>query len=103
MLLNDGRKVWTTVLFLSAIMHMKVIHINVFIFSDIFARLWLVDIQKFFDHGNVIRLLLSFTSLINRHYDELSSSAAAAGLSKVLILRKNSIVQTKITSHNCLF
>ena len=103
MLLNDGIKVWTTVLFLSAIMHMKVIHINVFIFSDIFARLWLVDIQKFFDHGNVIRLL-SFTSLINRHYDEFSSSAAAAaGLSKVLILRKNSNVQTKITSHNCLF
>ena len=103
MLLNDGRKVWTTVLFLSAIMHMKVIHINVFIFSDIFARLWLVDIQKFFDHGNVIRLL-SFTSLINRRYDEFSSSAAAAaGLSKVLILWKNSNVQTKITSHNCLF
>ena len=52
---------------------------------------------------NVIRRLLSFTSLINRHYDEFSSSAAAAGLSKVLILRKNSNVQTKITSHNCLF
>ena len=103
MLLNDGRKVWTTVLFLSAIMHMKVIRVNGFIFSAIFGRLWLVEIQKFFDHGNVIRLLLSFTSLINRHYDEFSSSAAAAGLSKVLILRKNSNVQTKITSHNCLF
>ena len=103
MLLNDGRKVWTTVLFLSAIMHMKVIRVNGFIFSAIFGRLWLVEIQKFFDHGNVIRLLLSFTSLINRHYDEFSSSVAAAGLSKVLILRKNSNVQTKITSHNCLF
>ena len=103
MLLNDGRKVWTTVLFLSAIMHMKVIRVNGFIFSAIIGRLWLVDIQKFFHHGNVIRLLLSFTSLINRHYDEFSSSAAAAGLSKVLILRKNSNVQTKITSHNCLF
>ena len=103
MLLNDGRKVWTTVLFLSAIMHMKVIRVNGFILSAIFGRLWLVEIQKFFDHGNVIRLLLSFTSLINRHYDEFSSSAAAAGLSKVLILRKNSNVQTKITSHNCLF
>ena len=103
MLLNDGRKVWTTVLFLSAIMHMKVIRVNGFIFSAIFGRLWLVEIQKFFDHGNVIRRLLSFTSLINSHYDEFSSSAAAAGLSKVLILRKNSNVQTKITSHNCLF
>ena len=83
-------------------MHMKVIRVNGFILSAIFARLWLVDIQNFFHHGNVIRLL-SFTSLINRHYDEFSSSAAAAGLSKVLILRKNSSVQTKITSHNCLF
>ena len=36
-------------------------------------------------------------------YDEFSSSAAAAGLSKVLILQNYSNVQTKITSHNCLF
>ena len=27
---NDGRKLWVTVLFLSAIMHRKVIHVNCF-------------------------------------------------------------------------
>ena len=54
-LLNNGRKVWATVLFLSAIILMKIIHVNVFIFSAIFASLWLVEVQKFFYHGNVIR------------------------------------------------
>jgi len=39
-LLNDGRKVWVTVLFLSAIMHRKVIHVSFFFF---FFLLYLQD------------------------------------------------------------
>ena len=31
-LLNDGRKVWATVLFLSAVIHRKVVHVNFFVF-----------------------------------------------------------------------
>ena len=31
LLSNDGRKVWATVLFLSAIMHMKVKHVDFFV------------------------------------------------------------------------
>ena len=50
-LLNDGRKVWTAVLFFSAIMHRKVVHV---FFSAIFAVTRLVEIQKFCHHGNVM-------------------------------------------------
>ena len=46
-LLNDGRKVWTAVLFFSAIMHRKVVHV---FFSAIFAVTRLVEIQKFCHH-----------------------------------------------------
>ena len=31
-LLNDGRNVWATVLFLSAVIHRKVVHVNFFVF-----------------------------------------------------------------------
>ena len=44
-LLNDGRKVWVTVLFLSAIMHRKVIH--VIFFSAILAGPRFVEDPKF--------------------------------------------------------
>ena len=51
---NDGKKSWATVLFLSAIKYRKVIHVNFFAFSAIFAGPWFVEIQKmFFYHGNV--------------------------------------------------
>ena len=50
-LLNDGRKVWATILFLSAIMR-KVIHVN--FFFAIFAGPWFVEIQKFCYHGVVM-------------------------------------------------
>ena len=50
-LLNDGRKVWTAVLFFSAIMHRRVVHV---FFSAIFAVTRLVEIQKFCHHGNVM-------------------------------------------------
>ena len=48
-LLSDGRKVWVTVLFLSAIMHRKVIHVNFFFFffSAILAGPRFVEDQKF--------------------------------------------------------
>ena len=47
-LLNDGRKVWVTVLILSAIMHRKVIHVSFFFFfSAILAGLRFVEDQKF--------------------------------------------------------
>ena len=65
MLSNNGRKVWATVLFLSVIMYMKIIRVNVFIFFAIFARLWLVEIQKFFYHGNVIRQGFSSLSQVS--------------------------------------
>ena len=46
-LTNDGRKIpLTTVLFLSGIMHRKVIHVNFFFFiSAIFTRQLFVEIQ----------------------------------------------------------
>ena len=46
-LLNDGRKVWATVLFLSVIMHKKVIQSCQFFFSAIFAGPLFVEIRKF--------------------------------------------------------
>ena len=46
---NDGRKVWATVLFLSAIMYRKVIQF----FSAIYGGPRFVGIQKFCYHGNV--------------------------------------------------
>ena len=50
-LLSDGRKVWATSLFLSAIMH-KFVHVN--FFFAIFAGPWFVEIQKFCYHGVVV-------------------------------------------------
>ena len=45
---NDGRKVWATVLFLSAIMHRKVIHVNFFSsFLDIFQDNGLLTFRNF--------------------------------------------------------
>ena len=38
LLSNNRRKVWATVLFLSAIIHRKVIHVNCFVFS--FCHIW---------------------------------------------------------------
>ena len=38
LLSNNRRKVWATVLFLSAIMHRKVIHVNFFVFSS--CHIW---------------------------------------------------------------
>ena len=53
-LFNDGRKVRATVLFLSAIMHRKVIHVNFFaFFLAIFAVPRFVEIQEFYYHGIV--------------------------------------------------
>ena len=52
-LLNDGRKVWATVLFLSGIMHRKVMRVNFFVFPAIFAGPRFVENQKFCYHGNV--------------------------------------------------
>ena len=37
-LLNDGRKVWVTVLFLSATMHRKVIHVSFFFFFLLYLQ-----------------------------------------------------------------
>ena len=55
LLSNDARKLWATVLFLSAIMHRKVIHVIFFsfFFSVVFAGPWFVEMQKFCYHGNV--------------------------------------------------
>ena len=60
---NDGRKVWATVLFLSAIVHRKVIHVISFLFFFFsffltFARPRFADIQKFCYHGNVTQQLV---------------------------------------------
>ena len=45
---NDGRKVWATVLFLSAVMHRKVIHVNFFSsFLDIFQDNGLLTFRNF--------------------------------------------------------
>ena len=45
---NDGRTSWATFLFLSAIMHRKVIHVNFFLFFPaIFTGQRFVEIQKF--------------------------------------------------------
>ena len=45
---NGGRKVWATVLFLSAIMHRKVIHVNFFSsFLDIFQDNGLLRFRNF--------------------------------------------------------
>ena len=50
---NDGRKLWATILILSAIMHRShACHLYRF-FSAIFAGPRLVEIQKFRYHGNV--------------------------------------------------
>ena len=48
---NDGRKVWATVLLLSAIMHRKVILVNV---VPVFAGPRFVEVQTFCYHGNVM-------------------------------------------------
>ena len=55
LLSNDEREVWATVLFLSAIMHRKIIHVIFFFvfFSVVFAGPRFVEIQKFCYHGNV--------------------------------------------------
>ena len=46
--------IWVTVLFLSAIMHRKVIHeMNVFLYSAILAGSLFFEIQRFCYHGNV--------------------------------------------------
>ena len=51
---NDERKVFAAVLFLSAITHRKVIHVNFFIIiSAIFTGPRFVEIRKFCCHGNV--------------------------------------------------
>ena len=44
---TDGRIVWATVLFLSEIMHWKVIYVNIFLFSAIFVGSRFVEIQIF--------------------------------------------------------
>ena len=46
---KNGRKLWATVLFLSAITHRKVIHFN--FFSAVFAGPRFVDIQKYCYHA----------------------------------------------------
>ena len=43
---NDGRKVWAIVLFLSVIMHRKVMHVNLFAISVISAGPRFVEIHK---------------------------------------------------------
>ena len=49
---NDARNVWATVLFLSAIIHRKVINVNFFrFFAVIFTGARFVKIQKFWYHG----------------------------------------------------
>ena len=51
---NDARKVWATVLFLSAIIHRKDTNVHFFLlffFAAIFARAQFVKIQKFWYHG----------------------------------------------------
>ena len=48
---NDGRKVWATVLLLSAIMHRKFILVNV---VPVFAGPRFVEVQTFCCHGNVM-------------------------------------------------
>ena len=53
--LDDGRKALATVLFLSAILHEKVIHVILFSsfeFSTIFAGARFAENQKFYCHGN---------------------------------------------------
>ena len=51
---NDGRKVWATILILSAIMQRShACHLYHFFFPAIFAGPRLVEIQKFRYHGNV--------------------------------------------------
>ena len=48
------KKVWVTILFLNAIMHRKVIHVNFFcFFSVILARPQFVEIQKICHYGNM--------------------------------------------------
>ena len=44
--------VWATVLFLSAIIHREVIHVNFFVFPAILEGPRFVEIQKFSYHGN---------------------------------------------------
>ena len=44
---NDGKIVWATVLFLSAIMHWKNIHVNIFRFLAKFAGPRFVETQTF--------------------------------------------------------
>ena len=51
---EQWKKVWVTILFLSAIMHWKVIHVNFFfVFSVNFARPQFVEIQKICHYGNM--------------------------------------------------
>ena len=50
------RKVWTTVLLLSTIVHRDCVDVNFFfrfLFSAIFVGSWFVEVQKFCYHGNV--------------------------------------------------
>ena len=54
---NDKRKVWPTVLFLTVIMHRKVIHDGFFVFS-FFRHIWRT--AKFCYHGNLTWRLLLF-------------------------------------------
>ena len=51
--LNDGRKVWAIVLFPSAIMRRKVIHVIFFAFTVMFAGPRFIEIEKFCFHGNM--------------------------------------------------
>ena len=83
---NDARKEWATVLFLSAIVHRKVINVNFFVsfFAAIFAGARFVKIQKFWYHGFSLwegwQLLTTYLSL-NSHKPAfcLSIQGQAAG------------------------
>ena len=50
---NDGRKSWATGLFLSAIMHRKVIHVNFSVFSAIFTGQRFLTFRNFWYNGNL--------------------------------------------------
>lgn len=62
---NDRTKVWAPVLFLSLVMHRKVMHVNSFFFLCHIGRInWFVEIKQFCYQGNVMYICNDFSSLL---------------------------------------